>query len=435
MTPISILLKLADENALTSDAFARALSAVKVRGAKAGATAAKIADGGGLALYVPPSGAKTWRYRFRLDGKEQTLTLGGYPEVSLEHARQAHRAARWLVERGQSPLRFITEAIEQAKAQEAADELSTFGAVGRQWVDRTDGALAPSTRKHRRAMLDKHVYPKLADKKIADIRRRELVEVLGEIDRAAPETAKYCRGYIKQIFEHALALELVLGNPTPDGKALVNYSSRKATPRKALPLSKLGEFLNALDCAADTDPLTKAAMQLLVLTWTRTQEVTGARWVEFDLDARVWVIPADRMKADEPHTVYLSKQAVAVLGDLKKLSHGEYLFPNKRDRDRPMGRTTLYQWRSRQGFGDVMDIHGFRAVSSTWANESGKYRPDVIEAALAHKEQDRIRAAYNRAKFIDELRGLWQEWADLCDTKVAAAKAANVVNVEFGRVA
>lgn len=424
MTPLAILLGLAEQSALTADAFARSLNAAKVKNSKPNGKPQKHPDGGGLALYVPPTGAKTWRYRFRLGGKEQTLTIGGYPEVSLDAARRAHRAARWLVERGQSPLAFVSAEVDRLAAEKKAAVLGTFKAVAEEWLLATKGALAGSTAKHRRAMVDKYVLPELGDKPIGEISRKMLTPLLAKIDQSAPETAKHCRIYIKQIFDHALDHELVQGNPTPKAKVLVNHASRKPVPRKALGLNRLGDFLLTLENAATSDPLTKAAIKLLILTWCRTSEITAARWAEFDLATGVWSIPAARMKAKESHTVYLSRQALAVLHDMKTLSFGEYLFPNKRDPQRPMGRTTLTEWRKRWGFAGEMEVHGFRALASTWANESGQYRPDVIEVALAHKEQDRVRAAYNRAEFIGELRKLWQDWADVCDEKIMAAKVA-----------
>lgn len=421
-TPISILLRLADNNGLTVDAFSRVLNAAKVKNSKPHDKPEKIADGGGLALYIPTTGAKTWRYRFRLAGKEQTLTLGGYPEVSLEYARKAHRAARWLVERGESPLSYVQREIESNLAEKRAAELGTFGAVAEKWLDATKKTLAARTLTHRKAMINKYVLPELKDKKISGITRKSLSSLLGKIDQTTPETAKHCRIYIKQIFDYALDHELVQGNPIPQAKVLVNNASRKPLPRKALPLNRLGAFLATLADAPGSDPRTKAALKLVILTWTRTSEVTAAQWSEFDLDNAVWLIPAERMKANETHTVYLSRQAVSLLKDLKNLTLGKYLFPNKRDPQRPMGRTTLTEWRKRWGFASEMEVHGFRAVGSTWANESGKYRSDVIEVALAHKEQDRVRAAYNRAQFVNELRDLWQDWANICDEKEAASR-------------
>lgn len=425
MTSLAILLSVVDSNNLTADAFARALNAARVKNSKPNGKPLKITDGGGLALYIPPSGAKTWRYRFRLADKEQTLTIGGYPEVSLEVARKAHRAARWLVERGESPLAYIKREIDQLEAAKKAVLLGTFKAVAEEWLSATKGVLAARTTKHRRAMVDKYILPKLGDKRIGEVSRKMLTELLREIDQVAPETAKHCRIYIKQIFDYALDHELVQGNPTPQAKVLVNRASRKPVPRKAIGLNRLGDFLKALEDSPNTNYLTKAALKLLIFTWTRTSEVIAARWQEFDLDAGIWIIPAARMKADEPHTVYLSLQAVELLRELRKLSLGEYLFPNLRDPQRPMGRTTLTEWRKRWGFEAEMEVHGFRATASTWANESGNYRPDVIEVALAHKEQDRVRAAYNRAEFIGELRKLWQDWADVCDEKLKNSRTAS----------
>jgi len=433
-TPLSILIEISKANGLKDDGFTRLLSDAKVKSAKSSADKpAKITDGGGLVLYVPPSGAKTWRYRFRLADKEQTFTIGGYPEVSLADAREAHRAARWLVERGESPLPYVLKEIERQAAEKQAAELSTFSVVVAKWLDATKSTLAPRTVKHREAMVFTHIIPTLGDKPVDTITRQELRELLVKLDAKTPETAKYCRVYLKQAFDWAVDAELIAGNPIPPARIMVNHASRKAVPRKALQLGRLGEFIKTLADAPDSDPRTKAALKLLILTWCRTGEVIGARWSEFDLDAGVWAIPAERMKAKEVHTVYLSSQAVDLLRGLPV--RGEFVFPNKRDPQRHMNRMTLTAWRQRWGFADVMEIHGLRAVCSTWANESGKYRPDVVEVALAHKEQDRVRAAYNRALFTAELRQLWQDWADLCDEKEATARADNVVPLEFGRAA
>jgi integrase len=231
------------------------------------------------------------------------------------------------------------------------------------------------------------------------------------------------------MFEFAEDAELIDANPTPRAGVLVNASKRTEVPRKALPLSRLGEFLKTIEDAPETDPRTKAALRMLVMTWCRTSEVTGARWEEFDLDAGVWVIPAARMKGREEHRVFLSAQAVELLRELGPKASGP-VFPNRRKPSESMHRMTLTAWRKRWGFADVMEIHGLRAMASTWANESGKYRPDVIEVALAHKEGDRVRAAYNRAQFADELRTLWQDWSNLCDQRLSIAKSENVVMLE-----
>lgn len=426
-TVLHTLLQLAEEQRLTSDDFARALSFAKVRALK---SAGQHGDGGGLVLHVSEAGGKSWRYRFRLDGAQQTLTIGTFPAVGLEEARTVHRAARWLVARGIHPLKHAEAEIERQQAAAQASTKSGFQAIAEEWMAATASNLAPRTVGHRKAMLENHVFPTLGDRPIGEIMRKELRDLLTKLDQVSPVTAKHCRGYIGQIFEYAEDAELVEANPTPRAGVLVNATKRSVKPRKALPLNRLGEFLQTLEDAPKTDPMTKAALKLLVWTWARTSEVTAARWSEFDLDAGLWVIPADRMKAKEPHTVRLSHQAGKLLRELRERSKGEVLFPNRRKPGKTMSRTTLYQWRTRWGFADVMDVHGFRAVASTWANESGKYRPDVVEVALAHKEEDRVRAAYNRAEFIRELRGLWQDWSDVCDEKLKIAREQKMVKLE-----
>lgn len=426
-TVLHTLLQIAEEQRLTADDFARALNFAKVRAVKA---AGQHADGGGLVLHVSESGGKSWRYRFRLDEAQQTLTIGTFPAVGLDEARTAHRAARWLVAHNIHPRKHAEAEIERAQAVAQARIENTFRAIAEDWMVATASNLAPRTVGHRKAMLENHVFPALGDRPIGEIVRKDLRDLLAKLDQVSPVTAKHCRGYIGQIFEYAEYAELVEANPTPRAGVLVNATKRSVKPRKALPLNRLGEFLQTLEDAPKTDPMTKTALKLLVWTWARTSEVTAARWSEFDLDAGVWVIPADRMKAKEPHTVRLSHQAVKLLRELRERSKGDVLFPNRRKPGKTMSRTTLYQWRTRWGFADVMDVHGFRAVASTWANESGKYRPDVVEVALAHKEEDRVRAAYNRAEFIRELRGLWQDWSDVCDEKLKMAREQKVVKLE-----
>ncbi|MBS0356111.1 MAG: tyrosine-type recombinase/integrase [Proteobacteria bacterium] len=425
-TNLSILTELTRREKLSGETFARALSAAKVEKTKQTDKPVQLPDGGGLVLHIPPTGAKIWRYRFRLLGKGQILTIGQYPEVSLAQARDAHRAARWLVARGTAPLAYINQEIERRYAEARAGSENSFGNVARRWMAATESTLSTRTVKHRQAMLEKHIFPVLADRPIAELVKKELHELLVGIDQHAPETAKHCRGYIKQIFEYAIDAELVMGDPTPRRKSLTNASKRKVVPRKKIVLGRIGEFLKTLEDAPETDPVTKAALKLLVLTWCRTSEVVDARWNEIDLDAGTWIIPEGRMKAREEHRIFLSRQAVELLREQRQLAPHDVVFPNRRRPSEPMHRMTLTAWRKRHGFADEMEIHGFRSTASTWANESGRFNPDAIEVALAHKEADRTRAAYNRAEFIDDLKRLWQDWADLCDQKVALARAAGL---------
>lgn len=420
-----------DPKARALNEKSHALNSLAVKNAKGNGVPQQLPDGGGLLLFISPTGAKSWRYRFRIAGKGQTLTIGSYPEVGLADARKAHRGARWLVERGIHPKEHVDAEIARSKAANIAAEASTFRALWNQYNEATAPNLAPRTLYNRDSWMKKHILPIIGDKHVDQITRRELADMLTRIDRTYPATAKHCLGLVKQVLDAAADRDLIPGNPSPKASVLINQRGRKDKPHRALPVSRLGRFLVDLsNPPGRTDPLTKAALHLLVLTWVRSAEVVGAEWAEFDFDAAVWRIPAERMKGREPHTVYLSNQAVKLLRDLALLSHGRLLFPNRhRPGEAHMDRGTLRLLRDRMGYTDV-DIHGFRAVASTWANESGKFRPDVIEAALAHKEQDRIRAAYNRAQFTDELRTLWQAWADFMDEREAIERGLNVIQLE-----
>jgi|JRYE01.1.fsa_nt_gb integrase len=424
LSPVTVLSALAEEHRLTEfDTLQRKLSDRLVRTKKPEEKPKKIADGGGLTLYIPPSGNRVWHYRFRLEGKPQTYTLGPYPEVSLAVARQMHRAAAWLVERGQHPKDFVAAAV--ARESEAKRAGVTFGEVCSAWLEAADVAAAKSSAANRRSMLARYVLPKLGDKPIAEVSRKDIVAVLETVDALYPVTAKHCRIHVKQLFDYATDRELVAGNPIPSTKVLVHYAAREEKARKALPLSRIPEFFDELDAAEETSPITKLAFRLLVLTWCRTSEVAGARWSEFDQERKNWTIPASRMKGRVEHVVRLSNQARKILKaaeDFFDPMNPEYVFPS-RSGTGGMCRTTLSEWLKRHGFGKDADVHGFRAMASTWANETMKYPEILAEKALAHQQKDRIKAAYDRAKHEEPLRGLWQAWADKIDSLVVEHRA------------
>lgn len=430
MTPHQILSTIASQHRLADgDHLARNLSDRAVKGTKPGEKPIKMTDGGGLMLYIPPSGRRVWQYRYVLAGKEQVFTIGVYPEISLADARAMHRAARWLVTRGIHPKAHVDAAIAATVAEEAARDTDTytFRAICEQWQDATVKTLAARTVKHRREMLATHVLSKIGNKPIRNIKRKELVELLAEIDTKAPVTAKTCRGYIKQCYDYAVDRELADGNPTPAAGVLIHNAARRQIHRKALPVGEIGEFLHAVETAGKTIWHTKAGLRLLLLTWCRTQEIIGARADEFDLAPGVWRIPAERMKARREHIIYLSTQAQELVQQLIERQSDDpkkagYLFPNwRRNAAGHVGRMTFNEWLRRNSWSDRCDIHGFRSTASTWANECSRYRPDVIEVALAHSDRDRVRSAYNRASYRDELQALWQDWANELDSREAEA--------------
>ena len=388
-----------------ADNITRALSDPKVRNAKPEAKPKKLTDGGGLYLLVQPNGAKLWRYKFRLGGKEQLHALGAYPEVSLADARRNHEAARALVAAGESPVKARQTERERATRDELVAKAGSFEAVMASWRKLTDPKLAPASIKQRGYETTRYLAPAFKGKSVQQIDRVAIASLLNGVESRAPEVARNLRNYLSAIFEHAIDIGLVTANPTPPPRALAR---RRQVSHAAMATDRLPEFLTSLDdCGANRE--TRIALELVILMVTRKSEVTGARWSEFDLDAAAWTVPAERMKARREHWVPLSPAAVDLLRELRTLSPGAFLFPHRNKPDAPMNERTLNAMMERNGFAGET-VHGFRSVFSTHFNKAGA-NPDVIERCLAHAPADKVRAAYNRHDYQDERRELLGQWA------------------------
>lgn len=390
-----------------SDNIARALKDSEVRNAKPKPTAYKMTDGGGMFLLVQPAGAKLWRYKFRLHGKEGLFSIGGYPDVTLAEARTIHRAARAQVAAGENPVSTRKETRRQAVRKQALEQAGEFMKVANDWRANTDDALAAASIKQRRLEMAKHIEPRFKGQNIANVTRQEIAELLKRVEAKTPETARNLRNYMFSIMEHAIGLGLLDANPVPPPRIL---KRRQSKSHAAFDLDQLKAFLVALDMDG-AGPDVHAAMLLVIMTACRKNEVCEARWSEFDLDAAEWTIPAERMKARKEHWVPLPHQAVKLLRKMRRLTNGDLVFPNRDDPDRSMANRTLNA---------VMDrvrvvpgtVHGLRSTFSThWNGE--KRNADVIELCLAHSPANAVRAVYNRHQYKDERRELLQEWADL----------------------
>lgn len=404
-----------------TDSLSRALSAAAVQNAKPKERPYKLADGGGLFLQVQPSGAKLWRYKFRLHGKEGLLAIGVYPEVTLKQAREAHNEARAQVAAGINPVadRKAKRADEARQALQADKGL--LGSVLAEWKTVREKELSPASIRQQARELAKYVEPKFANERIDRITRLELTELVKSISKTAPEVARNVRTYLDNLFEFAIDSGLVVANPVPPPRILGKRGAQRH--HDMLAESALPGFLVALD-ASRINPSTRGAMLLLVLTACRKTEVVGARWDEFNLDAAEWVIPANRMKSRREHVVPLSTQAVAILAELHKYkTAGELVFPHRSRSGETMADRTLNATIERLGYGELATPHGFRAAFSTHWN-AREANPDVIEKCLAHAHRDKVRAAYNRNQYLAERRVLLQEWADFIDQQRAKGQQA-----------
>jgi len=395
---------------------------IEARKAKPREKPYKISDERGLYLLVIPSGGKSWRMNYRVDGKQKTLSLGLYPEVSLAQARKKREDARKMLAEGLDPM------AERAavKAAKTAKETHTFEVIAKEWLDTLAPTWAPVTLEHARQRLEHDLFPDLGQKPIADITAPELLAVLRKIAaRGAVHTAGRARADAGRVFRYAIATGRAERDPSADLRGAL--PTEKVKHRSAIVEPKqVGELMRAIEGYSGS-PIVRAAFRLSPLVFLRPGELASAEWAEFDLDAGEWRIPGPRMKMKDLHIVPLSRQAVALLRDLHPLTgHGRFVFPAERaGSDRHMSRESIRAALIRMGYGPdsetPMTAHGFRGMASTLLHEQG-WPSDVIERQLAHAERNKIKAAYNHAEYLPERRRMMQAWADYLDGLKAGAE-------------
>jgi integrase len=396
------------------------LSDTAVRNARPKPAPYKLADGEGMYLLVRPNGAKYWRLKYRFGGKEKLLALGVYPAVGLKAARARRLEARERIAAGLDPM-VERRAESRARRLRAGN---TFEAIGREWWETKRGGWSAAHASAVKGRLEKQLFPAIGARPIAEIEPPELLEAIRAIEkREALELASKTRIVAGQVFRYAIATGRAKSDPTRDLRGA--FKTREVRHYAKLSEADLPGFLAKLD-QYDGNNLTRLAIKLLLLTFVRTGELRGARWSEFDFDKREWRIPAERMKTRAEHIVPLSDQALAVLEELKALSGtGELVFPNEHKRREPMSENTILYALYRMGYRGRATGHGFRATASTILNEQG-FRPDVIERQLAHKEQNKVRAAYHRSEYLDERRRMMAHWGRYLEGLAAGGRVVPI---------
>src|SRR5215211_652999 len=380
-----------------------ALTDTAIRNAKARERDYKLGDGGGLYLLVTRSGGRLWRLKYRSDGVERKLSIGKYPAVSLSDARKARDAARQKVSAGDDPA--TAKRRERVKAKLAAG--TTFGAVALEYIDKAarEGR-SPATLIKLRWTRD-WLLPAVGQRPVDQIEPHELLNL---------ETARRTRAFASRVFRYAVATARAKGDPA----ALL--LGAVAAPRSKhlaaiIDAKRAGDLLRAI-AAYTGQPLTRLGLVLASHVFVRPGELRRAEWSEIDFEAAVWRIPARRMKQRREHVVPLSRQSLDLFRQLLALTGGgRYVFPALGRPTKPMSENTATTALRRMGFpADEMTAHGFRAMASTLLNESGKWSPDAIERALAHKDGDQVRAAYHRGAHWNERVAMAQWWSDYLDT-------------------
>lgn len=391
-------------------------------------------DGGGLVLRVGDRSA-TWVFRYTaVGGNRREMGLGTVHRAnaaqageSLTTARELAAKARLQLQQGVDPIDQRAEqkaqARQQAESAKASRERWTLARCARDYHERV---IEPSrTEKHAAqwiSSLENHMPPALWNKPIEEVRAPELLAALTAIrpherarnlkgDDLLPETTRRIRQRLDAVFEDAIFHGRCTGNPA----AAIRRKMRESMPRKqagkfaALPYREAPTFMRQL---RDMEGIAARCLEFALLCAARTSEALLAEWSEFDLDAKVWVVPAERMKAKEPHVVYLAPTAIEIVKRMQGLD-GSLVFPAPGASGKPLSNMALLAVLGRMDARKRTTVHGLcRATFSTWANETAAARPDVIEACLAHEEANRVRASYNRAEFAKERAELLSAWAN-----------------------
>lgn len=371
----------------------------------------KLSDGGGLHLLVQPGGSKLWRFRYRFAGRENMMALGAFPTTSLAEARTKREQAKKLIASGIDPSR--QKKLDKIRA--AASAQNTFGAVAAEHLANmaANGAAETTISKNRWMLLD--LAAPLANRPIAEIVPAEILDILKRIEQSGRrETARKLRGVMGSVFRHAIVTLRATNDPTFALRGALlkpNVQHRAAITDER----QLGSLMQSID-EYDGWPTIRDALRLLALTMTRPGDVRGMRRSEINFEKAVWRIPEQRMKMRRPHDVPLSKQAIQILQDIWPLSdNGDLVLPSIRSVKKPLSENAMNSALRRMGYTkDEMTAHGFRSSASTILNERG-FTPDVIEAALAHQDENSIRRAYNRSTYWPERVKLMQAWADMLD--------------------
>ena len=376
----------------------------------------KLSDGEGLYLYVSPSGGRLWRLDYRCNGRRGTASFGAYPAVGLKEARERRDEARRLLAAGIDPGEE-KKRVKVAAASAEREQSLTFEAVAREWFGRKTANLTGGYRRQILSRLENHLFPYMGGRPFSAL---EPADILNAVRHTEERGAVEMSHRLVQLSAQVCRYARLCGYATYDAAAGLNEALPPIPPKvhrsAIVDPAGIGGLLRAIG-AYEGDISIRYALRILPYVFLRSQELRGAAWPEINLEAAEWTVPAGRMKMRKAHVVPLARQVVELFTALREFSgDGGLVFPSPFSRTRCISNMGLLNAIRRMGYGqDEMTVHGFRGMASTLLNERG-YRPDVIEAQLAHGERNNIRAAYNHAQYLPERRQMMQEWADYLDS-------------------
>jgi len=369
-------------------------------------------DGDGLFMVVKTTGKKLWRFRYQRPATKQRtmMGLGAFPALSLADARRIRADYLSLLANGIDPQ---TQAEQVTEQQQIALD-SIFSTVAANWFALKQGSITRDYAKDIWRSLEKDVFPAIGEIPVQEIKARKLVEALEPIKaRGALETVRRLVQRINEIMIYAVNTGLIDANPA-SGIGMAFEKPKKQNMPTLRP-EELPKLMRSLVMSNLSIP-TRCLIEWQLLTLVRPSEASGARWVEIDLDAKLWTIPAERMKAKREHIVPLSSHALEILEMMKPISaNREYVFPSRNDPKKAMNSQTANAALKRIGYGGKLVAHGLRSIASTALNEAG-FNPDVIEASLAHTDKNQVRRAYNRSTYLKNRVSLMTWWGEFVST-------------------
>lgn len=380
-----------------------------IRNAKPKEKIYRLGDGGCLWLYVNPTGLKVFRLIWEKNGKQNQHTIGNYPEISLKRAREVRGH---LLER----------------PTESCTKKPTFREIALEWYEKRTQSFVYA---HRRALLRRleiYVFPYIGAIPFEELRYRDLVFILQRIEmKNYAETTKRISQVIRNVCAFAKNLGYTEVNIAADLQSAISISKPVQHRAAITEPQEIGQLLCRIDSCPSDYYGVQYALKILPYVFVRSCELRMATWSEIDLNDALWIIPADHMKMKRDHIVPLSRQTVSLFNELKERSESDKLvFPARRNKHNPISGNLLTGELRKMGYNsEEMCIHGFRSMASTCLNEMG-YRSDVIEMQLAHSQQNAVRAAYNRALYLDERRVLMQEWGDYLDNLRNSARGVKI---------
>lgn len=399
-----------------------ALTDIKVRTAKPTDKQYKLTDGNGMHLLVHPNGSRYWRLQYRFGGKQKMLALGVYPDVSLADARTRRDEARKLLANGIDPGdKKKNDKVEQEEARTFEQLAIEWHATNKKWSEEHSRRVLKS--------LEDNLFPAIGKRNIAELKTRDLLAPIKAVEMSGRlEVASRLQQRTTAIMRYAVQSGLLDYNPAQEMAGAVASSNRQHRP--ALELGRTPELLQRIDSYTGR-PLTRLAIELTLLVFIRSSELRFARWSEIDFETSMWTIPAEReviegvkhsqrgSKMRTPHLVPLSRQALAILKQVHKLSGDrDFVFIGDHDHRKPMSENTVNKALRVMGYDTKVEVcgHGFRTMACSSLIESGLWSRDAVERQMSHMERNSVRAAYiHKAEHLDERRLMLQWWADFLD--------------------